>query len=131
MGVLCVVPCLFLRYRTCFCWSMSSNIAYFNYTQEHASSFHSISVPHDYTNPPPSSQTTPASPPNLKIPTVLSELAIRQRLRKYPIVQQLEHVPVSCSTLGLEVPKYPALCFALKSIQLHFNIASDAVFPFW
>lgn len=67
---------------------------------------------------------------HLKVLTSLSKLPIRKRLRKDSTIQQLEQIPLARTTLSLEVPKDPALCFRLIRVQLHLNVAPDTVLPF-
>ena len=64
-----------------------------------------------------------------KVLAKLAKLPISQRLRKHSIVQQLKQVPLSCASLGLEIPEHPALSLHLEGIQLRLDILANLAFP--
>jgi hypothetical protein len=67
--------------------------------------------------------------PASKIITSLSKSSIPQRLRKDTAVQQLKQIPLSCTTLSLEIPEDPTPCPGFIRIELNLNIATHIILP--
>lgn len=64
-----------------------------------------------------------------KVRAILAELAIAERLRKDATIKQLEEIPLSRTTLSLEVPEEPALCASFEGVQLDLDVPAYTVLP--
>lgn len=51
------------------------------------------------------------------------------RLRKHPLLHQLEEIPLARTTLSLEIPKHPAQRVRLERIKLRLDVSAHAVPP--
>lgn len=91
--------------------------------------------PYPSQRPPAPYLTSPSSIPTLHnklLSTPLTSLPkppLPNRLRKHPLLHQLEKVPLTRTALSLEIPKHPAKRVRLERIQLRLNVPAHAVPP--